>query len=143
WVERARINMIRTSYFPSIEWPFASGITADIAHPNFRPVKETGRASSYGNTKKSATGKKHVSGCTKKGCNCPDKKPLYPAVAIQMRGRWVRDVFKPRDGHVFVICDFNAIGLCSCAQTIYDLYGHSTLRDQINRGLGPHCFMGA
>jgi len=124
FVERAEWIKLRTSYFPALEWPFGSGVTAQTVHPNYDPLKKTGRVSAKGNNKRNAA------------------RALYPAVAIQQADPRVRGVFKPRDGFVFVVVDYSAMELCSLAQTIYDLYGYSTHRDQINAGIDPHSFLG-
>lgn len=121
---RAKLNKLVTSYFPGFEWPPGSGQTADVIHPNYDPLKKTGRISSYGNSKKT-------------------KNPLYPAVSIQQADPRVRSIYKPRDGWLFAVCDYSAIDLCSCAQTMHDLFGTSNLLDQINKGIDPHAFLGS
>ena len=123
FVERAKLIKLRTSYFPALEWPFGSGVTALSVHPNYDPLKKTGRVSARGNSKRT-------------------KNPLYPAVAIQQAHPKVRGVFKPRDGYVFVIVDYSAMELCSLGQIIKNIYGYSTHLDQINAGIDPHSFLG-
>ncbi len=121
---RAELKDLLTRYFPAMEWPYASGQTANIVHTKYDPLKKTGRCSARGNTKRS-------------------KNPAYPAVAVQQADPRVRGCYVPRDGHLFLSCDYDALELCSLAQTIYDLYGHSNLRDQINAGQDPHAFLGS
>lgn len=128
FAERQKLIKLVTSYFPGMEWPFGSGETAGVIHPQYDPLKKTGRVSSYGVTKKS-------------------KNPLFPSVNIQQADPRLRQIYvpKPINGKpsVFAVADYTAIDLCCLAQTIYSLFGHSTLRDQINKGLDPHSFLGA
>ena len=125
YLHRQDLNKLRTSYLPSLEWPFGSGETARTVHPNYDPLKRTGRVSSRGNTKANA------------------RKALYPSVAIQVADPRVRSVYRPREGHVYSVCDYTAIDLCSLAQTIYDLFGHSNHREQFNNDVDPHAYLGA
>lgn len=125
YAERQSVIKLKTSYMPSLEWPFASGEVARRVHPKYDPLKRTGRVSSSGNTKQNAA------------------KALYPSVAIQLADPRVRSVYKPRDGHVFSVVDYNAIDLCSLAETVFKLFGFSTHRNQFNSGVDPHTFLGA
>lgn len=125
FAERQDLIKLKTSYMPGLEWPFGSGQVAKRVHPRYDPLKRTGRVSSQGNTKANA------------------KTALYPSVAIQVADPRVRSVYKPRDGHVYSVCDYTAIDLCSLAQTIYDLYGVSTHREQFNNDVDPHSYLGA
>lgn len=122
--ERQKVVKLKTSYLPSLEWPLGSGKTAEVVHPQYDPLKETGRVSSYGVSKRT-------------------KNPLFPSVAIQLADPRMRHVFRPRDGYLFAVADYNAIDLCSLAQTMKRLFGRSTHLDQINSGLDPHSVLGA
>lgn len=89
-----------------------------IVYANYDVLKETGRTSSYG-------GK------------------LYPSWNGQQVDPRVRRCCIPRDGHILVSADFHAIELVSLGQKIYDLFGHSTLRDLIHQEVDPHAYLGA
>lgn len=124
------LDKLRKSYFPALEWPFGSGITARRVFCGYDYVKKTGRGSGRGNSKKNKD------------------KALYPSVAIQLADPRVRKVYVPTGptrkapkGYVFAVADYSAIDLCCLAQTIKDLYGSSTLLDQINAGINPHTFL--
>lgn len=118
-------NKLRTSFFPAMEWPYGSGQTADRVHPGYSDLVSTGRGAAKGNTKKNKD------------------KALFASVQIQQADPRIRQCYVPGDGWVFAVADFTAIDLCSLAQTIKDLFGHSTLLDQINAGIDPHSFLGS
>lgn len=124
------LDKLRTSYFPALEWPFGSGITAKRVFCGYDYIKKTGRGSGRGNSKKNAA------------------KANYPSVAIQLADPRVRGVYVPTGptknapkGFCFLVADYSSIDLCCLAQTIKDLYGSSTLLDQINAGTNPHTFL--
>lgn len=91
---------------------------ASTVHPNFDALKATGRTSSF-------AGKS------------------YPSSNIQQEDPRTRPCFKARPGKVFVASDYNAIELCSLAQTCHELFGHSVHRDKINAGVDLHAYLGA
>jgi len=124
FLTRAKLIKLITSYFPAMEWPYGSGITAPVIHPNYDYLKATGRTSSWGVSKKRAD------------------KAVAPAVNIQQADPRVRPAYVPRPGWLFAIADYSALELVSLAQTILDLYGHSALADQINAGIDPHAYLG-
>lgn len=128
------LDKLRTSYFPALEWPYGSGRTAPRSFCGYDYIKKTGRGSGRGNNKKNSLGKKPTSN--------------YPSVAIQLADPRVRWVYEPTgpteaapEGYVYLVADYSAIDLCCLAQTIKDLYGSSTLLDQINNGINPHTFL--
>ena len=114
---------LRDEVLPNLEWPRGSGTIADVVHANYDPLKKTGRAGSSGNRK--------------------GKPAAYPSFHVQAAHPRMRRCFRPREGFVFAQADFNAIDLCSLAQTIYDLFGHSTHRDQLLAGYELHALLGA
>ena len=116
---------LKTSYFPALEWPYGSGITADQIHFDFEDLKKTGRVSGRGTTQRNY------------------KRAFYPAMNVQQADPRIREIYMPDEGWVLACADYNAIDLCALAQTIFRLFGHSTLRDQINAGQDPHCVTGA
>lgn len=117
---RETLNKLRTSYLPQLEWPYGSGHTADRIHFDYKELANTSRARCGGTTKKNKD------------------RAVYPAVNIQQADPRIRPCYLPEPGWVFAIADYNAIDLCSLAQTIKDLYGPNELLDQINAGLDPH-----
>ncbi len=50
----------------------------------------------------------------------------------------IREAFVARDGKVFAQADYPQLELHTLAQACFDLLGHSTLGDMINRGEDPH-----
>lgn len=114
---------LRDSYFPAHEWPFGSGQTVSRVFNNSDDLKKTGRNSSRGVTKKNKD------------------TALYPSVAIQLSDPRMRWCYRPTKGHVYAVADYSAIDLNCLAQTIHELYGSSTLLDQINAGINPHTFL--
>lgn len=114
---------LRDSYFPAHEWPFGSGQTVSRVFNNSDDLKKTGRGSSRGVTKKNKD------------------TALYPSVAIQLSDPRMRWCYRPTKGFVYAVADYSAIDLNCLAQTIKDLYGSSTLLEQINAGVNPHTFL--
>lgn len=55
----------------------------------------------------------------------------------------VREAYVPREGHVFIDADYNALELWALAQVQIYLFGHSTLADVLNAGKDPHTALGA
>jgi len=66
-----------------------------------------------------------------------------PNLQNQPRRSGVRECFVPRPGFVFVASDFHIAELCSLAQTLYDLFGYSAMRDEIVAGRDLHLAFGA
>lgn len=50
----------------------------------------------------------------------------------------IRELFQPKEGHVFLVVDYSFIELCTLAQTTFTRYGMSRLKDIINAGEDPH-----
>lgn len=117
---RQKYAKIRNSYLPVL-------LKAERLHPGYNVLVSTGRSSSRGG----------------------GRKPLYPTMSIQVLPRMeeghlnVRATLVPRKDHVFCSIDFDALELCSFAQKCYSLFGHSALREVINKGQDPHAFLGA
>lgn len=55
----------------------------------------------------------------------------------------VRACFLPRDGWVFVSCDFDTIEMRALAQVCFELFGYSSLREALNAGMDPHVALAA
>ena len=118
--QRAEVMKIQTSFLPNM--------SGTVVYTNYDILKETGRTSSYGSSKKEAK-----------------RKPLYDAVNIQQipKGLGARQCFLPPQGYVMFSGDYGAQELCSVAQVTYDLFGQSVHRDRINAGYDLHTYLGA
>ena len=66
-----------------------------------------------------------------------------PNIQNLRRAPGVRECFVPRDGNVFVACDYSAAELHTLAQTCIDLFGESRLADALNDGRDVHLWVGA
>jgi len=84
-------------------------LTTDRVHPRYDLLKNTGRTSARG-----------------------------PNIQNPPRVGGIRELFKPKEDHVFLVVDYSFIELCTLAQTTYSKYGFSRLRDIINSGKDPH-----
>lgn len=71
------------------------------------------------------------------------KDKLFPSWNGQQVDPRVRQCCVARPGHVIVSADYSALELVSLGQKVYDLFGHSTLRDLILKGVDPHAYLGA
>lgn len=83
-------------------------------HPYFVPVMRTGRAS----------------------CQRPNLMNVP-------REENVRAIFSAPPGHVLVAADYGQLELCILAETCYQMYGQSSMRDIINSGVDLHSWFGA
>lgn len=101
-----------------LQTSYIPNLKEGIVHANYDILKETGRSSSFGGD-------------------------FYPSWNGQQVDPRVRGCCVPRDGWLLVSADYSAIELVSLAQRIYDLFGHSTLRDLILQGVDPHAYLGA
>lgn len=115
---RQAVQKLVTTEFPRMEW---EGENADVVHPNYDELKETGRTSSYGG----------------------GKRPLYPATNIQNIDPRVRSCYIARPGYVLLSCDYSGMELCTLAQTVINMFGQSVLADLINAGGDAHAYLGA
>jgi DNA polymerase I len=66
-----------------------------------------------------------------------------PNVQNVRRLEGARECFVPREGWVFVGCDFDKAELHTLAQTCLDLFHRSALADALNGGYDPHTGLGA
>lgn len=122
---RAEKNNLRTLFFPSMCWPYASSIVAKTLHAGFEPLKKTGRSGCRGNSKKA-----HREG-----------RIFYASANVQQTDPRIRACYPPGKGWVYGVADFKAVDLVCTAQTVYRLVGKSALRDQLNRDVDPHAFL--
>jgi hypothetical protein len=117
YATRQKYIKIKSTYLPVLRGN-------ERVYPGYSIVKSTGRTSSVGSK-------------------------LYPSCNIQNIPRIedgnlnVRACFVPNPGTVYCSIDFSALELCALAQTLYDIFGWSTLRDKINAGMDPHAYLGA
>ena len=66
-----------------------------------------------------------------------------PNIQQMPRDGGYREVFKAREGNVFIICDYNFIELCTLAIVCERKFGFSMLAKVIRKGVDPHCFTAA
>jgi len=66
-----------------------------------------------------------------------------PNVQNVRRARGARECFIPREGWVYVGCDFDRAELHTLAQVCLILFGQSNLADTLNAGIDPHTRLGA
>jgi hypothetical protein len=121
--ELAALNPILTEYqqrqkVMKLKTSYIPNLKEGMVYANYDVLKETGRTSSYGGD-------------------------LYPSWNGQQVDPRVRGCCIPREGYLLVSVDYSAIELVSLAQTIYSMFGRSTLRDLILQGVDPHAYLGA
>lgn len=112
---RQSLNKLVTTEVPRMKW---QGETARVVHFNFDVLKETGRTSSY-------AGK------------------LYPSANGQNMHPKIRRAYVPRPGHLLCSTDYGTLELCTTAQTNFNLFGWSHMRDLINAGIKLHDYTAA
>lgn len=88
---------------------FIRELTGDRVHPRYNVIRNTGRTS----------------------CSRPNFQQLP-------REGGIRNLFKAKEGHTFIITDYSSIELSTLAQTVYDRYGSSIMREKINSGADLH-----
>lgn len=96
----------------------SQGESADVVHPSFDCLKTTGRSSSYASK-------------------------IFPSFNCQNVHPKVRPAYKAREGFVLFSSDYNQMELGTLAQTCYNLFGESVMRDKINAGYDLHAYLGA
>lgn len=84
----------------------------------FDALKETGRTSSYGD----------------KLVNSTNGQNIDPRARI---------CFVPREGNVFIDCDFSSMELVTLSNVVKTLTGRSKLYEQLEEGVDPHEYLGA
>ena len=98
-------------------------IEAKIVRPQYKSLVETGRTSSFGNRK-------------------TDKNPAFPAINCQNVDPRIRPAYRAREGYVLLSVDYSALELRTLAQTNFELFGHSTHRNDFINGVDPHARLG-
>lgn len=139
---RREYQKIVTSYLPGLFWAegmlncpdtlegendrLAGKVPADVVHSCFRPLKRTGRTSSYANKK--GKGKNTVY--------------MYPSMNGQQVDPRIRPCIIPRPGYKLFSIDYSAMELGTAAQKCIELFGFSVLGDTINAGRDSHSYLG-
>lgn len=139
---RKEYAKIITSYIPGLFWAegmlncpsilegqtdrLAGKVPADVVHSCFRPLKRTGRTSSYANKK--GLGKNALY--------------LYPSMNGQQVDPRIRPCIIPRPGYKLFSIDYSAMELGTAAQKCVELFGFSVLGDTINAGRDVHSYLG-
>ncbi len=108
---RQKLQKLVSTYLPHL-------LGAKTLHPEFDPLKSTGRTSSFASKN-------------------------YPSSNIQQEDPRTRPCFVARPGAVFCSVDYNCIELASLGQKCYSLFGYSVHRDKINEGVDLHAYLGA
>ena len=83
-------------------------------NPSYDLLKESGRTSSY-----------------------------RPNIQNVPRMGGIREAYVPREGTVFVACDYSTLELCALSQACLDLFGWSEMASAINSGMDLHLAMAA
>ena len=86
--------------------------STNSVHPSFTTLVRTGRTS----------------------CRRPNLQQLP-------RGGKIREAFIASPDHLLLTADYKALELCALAQVCYERYGRSQLRELINAGTDPHCWL--
>lgn len=139
---RRKYQKIITSYLPGLFWAegelncpatldgetdrLAGKVPADVVHSCFRPLKRTGRTSSYAN--KRGAGKNAIY--------------TYPSMNGQQVDPRIRPCIVPRPGYKLFSIDYSAMELGTAAQKCKELFGFSVLGDTINAGRDVHSYLG-
>ncbi len=142
YATRKEYEKIITSYLPGLYWNdkylncpdilegeadrLAGKEPSDIVHSCFRPLKRTGRTSSYANTK--GLGK--------------NKVYTIPSMNGQQVDPRIRPCIIPREGYFLGSIDYSGMELGTTAQKCIDLFGFSVLGDVINSGRDSHSYLG-
>ena len=116
YLHRQRLQKLVTTEIPRMNRE--DGTDADVVHPMFDGLKETGRSSSYAS----------------KG---------WPSFNGQNVDPRARPCFEARPGFVLVSIDYNQMELGTAAQTCLDKFGYSVMADKINAGVDLHAYLGA
>lgn len=115
WEARQEVNKLKTTYLPHLK--------EGIVYSNFDYLKATGRVSSRGSDLFPSMNSQNI-----------------PRIAGKLS---IRECHIPRPGYIFCAIDYSGLELCSAAQQLQRIVGHSTLLESINRGIDSHAFLGA
>lgn len=112
---RQKLQKLVTTEIPRMMW---DGELSPVVHFPYRTILETSRTSSFASS-------------------------LFPSANGQNVDPRARPIFRARDGHVLISCDYAMLELVCVAQTTYDLFGRSVHRDKINAGYDLHAYLGS
>lgn len=107
-------------------------------HPSFNPLVSTLRTSCYSSNYYKYQGKEYGKRVIKRG----DPVPSINLQQIPRDARF-RAPFIPEKNHVFIDSDYTSLELACFAQTCYNLFGYSEMRDALNSGQNLHDTTGA
>lgn len=119
--DRNKVKKIITDYLPKMYYTDeTTGITepAKIIRCDYWPLVNSGRCSGRGSK-------------------------LYPSWNDTNVDPRVRECNIPRPGNVIVSTDISGMELGTAAQTCYNIFGYSDLRDKINVGIDTHAYLAA
>ncbi|MEO2047334.1 MAG: DNA polymerase [Pirellulales bacterium] len=63
-----------------------------------------------------------------------------PNIQLMPKAGTFREMFVPRQGHAFLIIDYNALELRTLAKVCLDSFGYSVLGETIQAGRDPYCY---
>lgn len=120
WAERKALRKIITDYLPKMYYRDADGneTPATTIRGSFYPLCLTGRSSS-------------------------SASKLYPSRNEQNVDPRVRPCTIPRDGNIIISTDYSGMELGTLAQKCINLFGHSIMADNINKGIDNHAYLAA
>lgn len=77
------------------------------------------------------------------GRSSSSEDDAFPSMNGQNLHPDIREIFVPDPGYVLFSADFTAMELVTLADTCYNLFGFSVLRDMLLAGIDPHAYLGA
>lgn len=124
------IQKMLTTFIPQLSFP--------RIHPKYNPLINTLRTSCMSSNYYQYQGEQ---------AKCPGKKTRAaptPSVNLQQipRDNRVRNCLIPEEGCVFLCADYANLELLCAAQTYYEFFGFSNMRDVLNSGQNLHTFLG-
>jgi DNA polymerase I-like protein with 3'-5' exonuclease and polymerase domains len=117
--ESGKIEKLLSTYIPALE----RAVHVPL-NPNYNPIIETFRTSCSGGMK-------------------IDGVPVGMNVQNLPRGGKVRACVVPREGWVFVFCDYDTLEMLTLAQTCLELFGYSEIANAANAGQDFHLALAA
>jgi hypothetical protein len=105
----------------------------DRIHPEFNVMVSTLRTSCRSSNYYKYKGQEYGTKVIKRGHS-------VPSINFQQipRAKEFRKVFVPEEGHVILNADYSNLELVCFAQTSYDLFGFSDMREELNKGKNLH-----
>ena len=136
------IQKISTNEVPKLREALDHGGTI---HAPFQELKKTGRTSSNGSNLYPSVNIQQVPRGIMIDEMGPDGQPVLAADGkVKTIKIEPRNAYKARQpGWVLISIDYGFLELCTSAQVVKNVTGHSTLLDKINKGFDPHAFLGS